>query len=135
MVGRRRNQRNLRRGVARPCNLLVDLLARQLAALTRLRPLRHLDLQVLGVRQIADGHAKTPRSHLADATGTALARRIRLVALRTFASFARVAKAADAVHRHRNGLMCLGTQCPQAHRTTNKMVKHALNRLNLLQWN
>ena len=47
-----RDQLHSGRGVAHPADVVVDLVARKLAALAGLGPLRHLDLQVGGVGKI-----------------------------------------------------------------------------------
>ena len=64
MVGRWRNQRDTRNAVTRLGNHLVDLESRQLAALSRLGSLRHLDLYLLGIHQILCGDTKAAAGHL-----------------------------------------------------------------------
>ena len=52
VVRRRRDQADARRRVAQPGDVVVDLVAGQLAALAGLRALRHLDLQLVGVDEV-----------------------------------------------------------------------------------
>src|ERR1035438_4286636 len=59
VVRRRRNQAHTRDGVTHPRDGLIDLVAGQLAALARLGALRHLDLDLDGVDEEIDGHART----------------------------------------------------------------------------
>ena len=66
VVRRRRDQADARRGVADPGDVLVDLVAGQLAALARLGALGHLDLQLVGVDQVVDRHAEAAGGDLLD---------------------------------------------------------------------
>ena len=66
VVRRRRDQRHARLRVTQPRDQPAHLEARQLPALARLRALRHLDLDLLGVGQILRRHSEAPRSHLLD---------------------------------------------------------------------
>ena len=66
MVWRWRNERHAGHRIAKPRNELIDLAARQLTTLTRLRPLGHLNLQHLGVDQIMRRHAKSAGGDLLD---------------------------------------------------------------------
>ena len=45
---------------------VVDLVARELAALAGLRALRHLDLQLVGVDEVVRGDAEAAGRHLLD---------------------------------------------------------------------
>ena len=47
-------------------DFLVDLSTGKLPTLARLGPLRHLDLDLVAVGQVVDGHAETTRSDLLD---------------------------------------------------------------------
>ncbi len=89
VVGRRRDQPYPRRGV--PClgDPRVHLPRRQMAALTGLCPLGHLDLNLLGTDKIPGGHPETPRGHLLDGGAPVqpvLSRRQPLQALATLAA-------------------------------------------------
>ena len=66
VVRRRLDQPDPRRGVPGLGHPRVDLVAGQLAALAGLRALRHLDLDVVGVREVLRGHAEPTRGHLLD---------------------------------------------------------------------
>ena len=76
----------------------IHLGAGQLAALAGLRALRHLDLQFFRVDQVVTGDAEAARRHLLDGRVLRVAVLHRHVAIRIFATLARVALAADAVH-------------------------------------
>ena len=63
---RRGDQAHSRCGKSRTGNPRIDLLARQMSALTRLRTLCHLDLNLFCADQIAGGHTKSAGGHLLD---------------------------------------------------------------------
>src|SRR3546814_17449155 len=63
---RRRDQRDTRLGITQPRDVLVDLVARQLAPFPGLGTLRDLDLQHFGVDQILRRDAEAARCHLLD---------------------------------------------------------------------
>ncbi len=98
VMRRRRDQADARRAVADAGDLLVDLVAGQLAAFARLGPLRHFDLQLSGADQVFAGHAEAAAGDLLDGAGAVVAVGIGQEADRVFAPFARVASPADAVH-------------------------------------
>ena len=66
VMRRRRNQANARSSVTRLRNPGINFRARQLSALTRLRPLGHLNLNFFGINEIFAGDAKATRCHLLD---------------------------------------------------------------------
>ena len=66
VVRRRRDQPDPRRRVPGLRDPRVHLVRRQLAALTGLRALRHLDLDVAGVDQVVAGDTEPPARHLLD---------------------------------------------------------------------
>src|SRR5262249_23107230 len=105
VVRRRGDQADTRRRVAHLGDPRVDLVARQLAALARLGPLRDFDLQLARVDQVHAGHAEAARRHLLDGAVLRVAVGLRLVAGRVFAALAGVALAADAVHGDRQRLV------------------------------
>ena len=75
VVRRRRDQPDARRGVPNLADVLIHLVAGQLAALAGLGALRHLDLQFVGVGQIFGGNAKTGAGHLLDRAAIGASRR------------------------------------------------------------
>ena len=83
VVRRRRDQADARRRMADARDVLVDLVAGQLAALAGLGALRHLDLQVVGIDQIFGGDAEAARGDLLDrrAHRIAVGQRLEAVAL------------------------------------------------------
>mmetsp|Transcript_51252 Transcript_51252/g.116742 ORF Transcript_51252/g.116742 Transcript_51252/m.116742 type:complete len:220 (-) Transcript_51252:3061-3720(-) len=60
VVRGRRNQPNTGGGLSGLGDVFQNLPPRQLTALSRLRPLRHLDLQLISICQIINGHTKPP---------------------------------------------------------------------------
>src|SRR5690606_19918662 len=104
------------RRVTDPCDRLDDLAAGELAALAGLRALRHLDLELIGVREIPDRDAEASGCDLLDRRAARVAGRQRLEACRVLAPFAGVALAAQAVHRDRERLERLGRDRAEAHR-------------------
>ena len=58
VMRRRTDERDSRLRVAQPGDEFSNFVAGKLAAFARLRALRNLDLQLLGVRQIFGGHAE-----------------------------------------------------------------------------
>src|SRR5438477_5430590 len=66
VVWRRRDQPDPGRGMPGLGDPWVDLAARQLAALPRLRALRHLDLEVVGVREVVAGDTEAAARDLLD---------------------------------------------------------------------
>ncbi len=86
------------------------LLARQLAALARLRALGDLDLDLLGPREVLGRNAEARRGDLLDLRVVPLAARHRLVPGRVLAALARVGRAARAPHADRDRLVGLGRQ-------------------------
>src|SRR5437879_3769515 len=84
----------------------IDLTAGQLAPLTRLRPLRHLDLQFLCADQVIAGDPEPARGDLLDRAVLRVAVFVPpAVSLRVLAALAGVALAADAIHADRQCLV------------------------------
>ncbi len=110
VVRRRRDQRHAGFGVAQLGDLVVDLVARQLATFAGLRPLCHFDLQHLSAGQIGRGDTKAARGHLLD-----LGVLLGAVAGRVFAALTGVRAPAEAVHGGGQRLVRLGRQRAQAH--------------------
>src|SRR5712692_10179208 len=90
MVRRRRDEAYARSRVTHLGDPGIDLMAGKLAALARLRALRHFDLQIVGVDQVLAGHAETAGSDLLDRAAARIAIRVRLIARRVFATLAGV---------------------------------------------
>ena len=66
VMRRRADQADAGRGIADAGDVVVDLAAGQLAAFARLRALRNLDLQLVGVGQVPDRDAEAAGGHLLD---------------------------------------------------------------------
>src|SRR5260221_3028249 len=107
MVRRRRDQTDAGRRVAHLADVLVHLVAGKLSALARLGALRHLDLKLLSIDEVLGGDAEAGGSHLLDGAAAPVAIGVALEAVGVFATFARVALAADAVHGDREVLVRL----------------------------
>src|SRR6185503_10640245 len=79
VVRRRRDQADARRRVAQPGDVVVDLVAGQLAALAGLGALRHLDLQAVGVDEVVRRDAEAARGDLLDRGTTLVAEAARVL--------------------------------------------------------
>ena len=90
VVRRRRDQADARRRVADPADVLVDLVAGQLAALAGLGALGHLDLQLVGVDEVVDRHAEAARGDLLDRRAAQVAVGVGREAARVLPALARV---------------------------------------------
>ena len=66
VVRRRGDQPDARSGVSGLGNPRIDLVSGQLPAFTRLRSLRHLDLDVVAVDEVFTGDTEAPRGNLLD---------------------------------------------------------------------
>ena len=131
----RRDQRRTRLRMPQPCDVLHDLVAGKLAAFAGLRPLRHLDLDLVAGSQILRGHAEAARGYLLDAAvgrGAALGGPI---ARRFVAAFPRVALATDHVERRRKGDVGLRAQRAERHRRAVEALHDGFGRLDLFQGN
>ena len=115
MVRRRRDEPHTWCAVARFGNPGVHLVARQLAAFAGLGTLRHFYLNVVSIHQIFTGYTKAARCHLFDCRTLRVAVGQHHVAFGVFATFASVALAADAVHRHGEGFVGFGADRAIAH--------------------
>ena len=116
------------RRVPGPRHPRVDLAAGQLAALTGLGALRHLDLDVVGVGEVERGDAEAARGHLLD-------RRAALgvhEAVDVLAALARVGAGLEAVHRDRERLVRLLADRAVAHRAGVEPLDDLADRLDLL---
>ena len=116
MVRRRADEPHAGRRVADPGDVVVDLAARQFAALPRLRALDDLDLQLVGVGQVVDRHAEPAARDLLDGRALRVAVGERNEPLVVFAAFTRVRLAADAVHGDGQALVGFLGDGSEAHR-------------------
>ena len=74
VMRRRRDQADTRGGVSGLCDPRIHLSARQVAALSGLGSLRHLDLDLLRADQVPAGHAKPSACHLFDRRAAVMVR-------------------------------------------------------------
>ena len=133
VVRRRRDQRDAGRRVAQPGDLLGHLVARKLAALARLGPLGHLDLQDAGVGQVFDGHAEAGTGHLLDGAVERIAVGRGLVARRVLAALARVRHGPQPVHGQGQRLVGLLADRAVRHGAAVEPPHDPAHRLDLLQ--
>ena len=128
MVRRRADQAHARRGVPGLGHPGVDLVAGQLPALTGLGPLGHLDLDVVGVREVLRGHPEPTTGDLLDRAAA-----LRVVeAVRVLAALTGVGLAAQPVHRDGEGLVRLPADRAVGHRTGREALDDLGDRLDLL---
>src|SRR5216684_9169349 len=132
VMRRRRNQRSARRGVPDARDVFADFLGGQLAALTGLRALRHLDFEFFGVDKIIRRDAKTSRGDLLDLVGRG---RLEAVGIGIFAAFAGIAPATKLVHRQRQRAVRLRDKRAKRNSLGAETFDDGLERLDLLQGN
>ena len=87
-------------------------MARQLAALTGLGPLSHLDLDLFSGHQIFSTDTETTGSDLLDFGVGPITVRVGLETLRILTALARVGLRADTVHSNGEHFVSLGTDRP-----------------------
>ena len=108
-------------------------MAGQLAALAGLGALGHLDLQLVGVDEVVDGHAEAPGGHLLDGRAPQVAVVVAREAPRVLPALARVRAPAEAVHGDGQRLVGLGGDRAQRHRAGGEALDDLLGRLDLVQ--
>ena len=154
MVRRRRNETDAGHRVAQETNVFGNLVPRQLTAFARLGALRHLDLELIGIDQILDGHTKTTGGDLldrrtqavtflelqiafdttlADDLGDHLACLDALEACRIFSAFAGIRLAANTVHGNRQRAVRLGRDRAERHGAGGETLDDLAGRLNFLE--
>src|SRR5690606_25153386 len=135
VMRRRADEPDARRRVTGPRDRIVDLAAGQLAALAGLRALRHLDLELVGVREIPDRDAEAAGRDLLDRGAARVAGRQRLEPRRILATLAGVALPAQAIHRDRERLVRLGRDRAEAHRARAEALHDLARGLDLVERN
>ena len=130
VVRRRRNQAHPGDRMPHPRDGLIHLVSGQLAALAGLGALRHLDLQLVGVDQVIRGDAEPRARHLLDRAAP-----LRAEARLVFSALARIALAADAVHRDGQRLVRFLRNRAVAHGAGGEPLDDLLRRLHLFQRN
>ena len=108
------------------------LVARQLAALARLGALRHLDLEFVGLHQVARGDAEARRGDLLDPAVAHLAVGLGRVPVGVLAPLAAVGARAHAVHPGGEGGVGLGAERAERHRGGDEAAADRLGRLDRL---
>src|ERR1700730_7907886 len=131
---RRRNQSDARGRIANLRDVVIDLVAGKLTALTRLPALRHLDLMLVRVDEVVTRHTEACRRYLLDRATAPIAIRIALKTLRVLAALAGVALAAEPVHRNREVLVRLFTDRSERHRASLETLDDFRRRLDFLDW-
>ena len=130
MVRGRGDQGHARHGMADLRHEIVDLVSGELTAFTGLCALRHLDLDIFRIPEIADRNTETAARHLFDRTVEFGPEPFGI-----FAAFAAVAHRAAAVHRLRDRGMGFRTQTAETHCARNEMFQNAFNTFNFFQRN
>ena len=133
VVRRRRDEAHAGRRVAHRADVLVDLVAGQLAALAGLGALGHLDLQLVGVDEVVRGDAEAARGDLLDRRAAQVAVGVGLEAPRVLPALAGVRAAAEAVHRDRERLVRLRRDRAERHRAGGEALDDLRRRLDLLE--
>src|SRR6266550_1603637 len=95
--------------MTQPCDEACDLEAWKLASFAWLRPLRDLDLELLGPLQVAGGDAEAGGRDLLHLVVVSDSIAV-VVHVGVLATLARVGPCADMVHRDREGFVRLGRQ-------------------------
>src|SRR6185503_1867486 len=107
------------------------LLARELAALARLRALGDLDLELVGPGEVGRGDTEPRRRDLLDPRVVAAAGGGRGVPGRVFAALAGVRGAARPLDADGQGLMGFGAQRADAHRRHDEAANDVAGRLDV----
>src|SRR5258705_8493234 len=129
---RRRDEADARRRVADLRDVVVDLVAGELAAFARLRALRHLDLELVAIDEVVAGDAEASRRDLLDGAPAEVAVRVGDVSGRVLAPLAGVRLAADPVHGDRQVLVRLARDRPDRPRAGLEALHDRGDRLDLL---
>src|SRR5262249_50126698 len=98
-----------------------------------LRALGLVSLERVGVHEFPARHAEAPRGALLDRAAAQIAVRVALEAPRVLAALARVAAAADAVHRDRERLVRVERDRAVGHRSGAEALHELRRRLDLLE--
>ena len=122
MVRGRGNQTYAGDRMAHARDDLIHLVTGQLAALAGLGPLRHFDLQFVGVDQIVGRDAEAARRHLLDGAAAQVSVGIALEALFVFAALAGVGPPAHAIHRDGDRFVRLLGDGAERHRARGKAL-------------
>ena len=115
VVRRRADELNTGGSVAGRGDPGVHFVPRQVAALARLGPLCHFDLNLLRIVQIVDCHPKPSGCHLLDGTAAGIAAFIGDEPFLRLAALTGVALATQAVHGDGHALMGLLADGPVTH--------------------
>ena len=132
VMRRRRDEGDTRNGVTCLGNDVVDLVARQLSALTGLGTLCHLDLYLLSVDKVFRGDTETSGSHLLGLTAQADAVDRTGIAVAVLTALTGVAACAERVHGQGQRLVSLLAQGTEAHGTGDEVLDDALHGLHLI---
>ncbi len=126
--GRRGDQVHPGQGEPGPGDGLVDLHAHELAALTGLGPLGHLDLQLLPRDEVLRRHTEAGRGHLLGGGGDAV-RPVEGI----LAPLAAVAAAPRGLHGQDEVALALGADGPEGHGAGPEALEDGRDRLDGLQ--
>ena len=114
-------------------NRLVDLVPRQLAALSGLGALGNFDLQLVGVDQVPARYAEATGRHLLDGAAPRVSVRFRNEARRILTTLSGVAPRPDSVHRDGQRLVGLERDRAIGHGAGAEALHDFRSRLDFLQ--
>src|ERR1700730_7110407 len=126
---RGRNQPDTRSGKTNRGYFLTYLRTRQFSALTRFRPLRHFDFDLLGMDKVIDRHAKPPAGDLLHRAFPLGAKALDLLASFPTASFT-----TDSIHSDGQRLVRLGAQRAMRHGACRKTLPDLFNGFYFVDW-
>lgn len=133
MVRRRRNEADVRHGMAKPGDVRIHLVRRELPPFPGLGPLGHLNLELGSVAQIINSHAKTPARHLLDGAVANFAPGVGFIAGFIFPPFPGIAFGSYFVHRNGDGFMGFRTEGTQRHGPGNETAQDGIHAFHFFQ--
>ena len=119
--------------MARRGDDLVDLMSGKFSPFARLRPLRNLDLQFIGIREVPTGHTESARGDLLDGRSLRVPVGLRLKAFVVFPPFTRVTLSTNPVHRDRQCFMSLRGNRTVTHRPGAEATDDRFDRIDFIQ--
>ena len=128
MVGRRRNQRDPRNGVACLGNHIVHFESRKLSAFTRFGSLSYFNLYFISINQIFSGDTKASGSYLFDGASHGSSVRQRVETGSVFTTFPCVAASMDGVHGNCHRFVGFLADRTERHGTRHKTSEDILYR-------
>ena len=132
MMGRRRDQRDSRNGMACFGYDVVHFESRKLSAFPWFSSLRYFYLYLIGIHQIFGGDPEASGSYLFDGTSHGSSVRQRVETGSIFATFTRVAASVNGIHGNRHCFMSFLADRSERHGTRYKTPENILYRFYLI---